>query len=194
MIRNRYNYLTPKGKKDVLKATASQSKHYKQKAKRTVSLQQQQKKKKKKKKKRKKNGQTVIQNKKNHPDIHAKTYNDRNSKFKKKKTKQKGLPLETKSIHNHENRRLGLTESLHMQYSSLRGCILQNRNFTQTYMQRHTFISLGGLNRIVCFFLQKHLPSQNKCIQMSEKSFRLKDMATYTKSNKYTFSDCRSFQ
>ena len=42
MIRNQYNYLKPfvqKGKKDALKATTLQSKHYKQKAKRTVSPQ-----------------------------------------------------------------------------------------------------------------------------------------------------------
>ena len=43
MTRNPYNYLTssaqtPKGKKDILKATTPQSKHYKQKAKRTVSF------------------------------------------------------------------------------------------------------------------------------------------------------------
>ena len=36
---------------------------------------------------------------------------------------QKGLPLETKNAHNHENRRLGLIESLHMQLSNLRGWI-----------------------------------------------------------------------
>ena len=36
---------------------------------------------------------------------------------------QKVLPLETKNTQNHENRRLGLTESLHMQHYSLRGCI-----------------------------------------------------------------------
>ena len=35
----------------------------------------------------------------------------------------KGLPLETKNTRNHENRRLGLIESLHMQHCSLRGCI-----------------------------------------------------------------------
>ena len=34
-----------------------------------------------------------------------------------------GLPLETKNTQNHENRRLGLSESLHMQNCSLRGCI-----------------------------------------------------------------------
>ena len=34
---------------------------------------------------------------------------------------QKGLPLETKNTQNHENRRLGLIESLHMQHYSLRG-------------------------------------------------------------------------
>ena len=54
MIWIRYNYLTPsvqdiKGKEDALKATSSQSKHYKQKAKRTVSFA--------------KIGQTAIQNK-----------------------------------------------------------------------------------------------------------------------------------
>ena len=31
---------------------------------------------------------------------------------------QKGLPLETKNTQNHENRRLGLTESLHIQHCS----------------------------------------------------------------------------
>ena len=36
---------------------------------------------------------------------------------------QKGLPLETKNTHNHENRRLGLIESLHMQHCSLQICI-----------------------------------------------------------------------
>ena len=36
---------------------------------------------------------------------------------------KKGLPLETKNIQNHENRRLGLIESLHMQHCSLQGCI-----------------------------------------------------------------------
>ena len=33
---------------------------------------------------------------------------------------QKGLPLETKNTQNHENRRLGLIEFLHMQHCSLR--------------------------------------------------------------------------
>ena len=33
------------------------------------------------------------------------------------------LPLETKNRQNHENRRLGLIEFLHMQHCSLRGCI-----------------------------------------------------------------------
>ena len=36
---------------------------------------------------------------------------------------KKGLPLETKNTQNHENQRLGLIESLHMQHCSLRGCI-----------------------------------------------------------------------
>ena len=37
---------------------------------------------------------------------------------------KKGLPLEKKEhTKNHENRRLGLIESLHMQHCSLRGCI-----------------------------------------------------------------------
>ena len=36
---------------------------------------------------------------------------------------QTGLPLETKNTQNHENRRLGLIESLHMQHCSLRGCV-----------------------------------------------------------------------
>ena len=36
---------------------------------------------------------------------------------------QKGLPLEIKKTQNHENRRLGLTESLHTQQCSLYGCI-----------------------------------------------------------------------
>ena len=74
MIRNRYNYLTtsvktPKGKKDALKATAPQSKHYKQKAKKKGSFP--------------KTGQMAIQIK-NYQVIHAKTYNDRNSKPQQK--------------------------------------------------------------------------------------------------------------
>ena len=36
---------------------------------------------------------------------------------------QKGLSLETKNTQNHENRRLGLIESLHMPHCSTRGCI-----------------------------------------------------------------------
>ena len=36
---------------------------------------------------------------------------------------KKGLPLETQNTQNHENWRLGLIESLHMQRCSLRGCI-----------------------------------------------------------------------
>ena len=36
---------------------------------------------------------------------------------------KKGLTLETKNTQNHENQRLGLTESLHMQHCSLRGSI-----------------------------------------------------------------------
>ena len=36
---------------------------------------------------------------------------------------QKGLSLETKNTQNHENRRLGLIVSLHMQHCSLRDCI-----------------------------------------------------------------------
>ena len=36
---------------------------------------------------------------------------------------QKGLPLETNNTQNHENLRLSLIESLHMQHCSLRGCI-----------------------------------------------------------------------
>ena len=47
-LPNTFRSKTPKGKKDVLKATASRSKHYKQKAKRTVSFP--------------KIGQTAIQN------------------------------------------------------------------------------------------------------------------------------------
>ena len=58
---------TPKGMKDALKATAPLSKHYKQKAKRTVSFP--------------KIGQTAIQNKINYQDIRAKTCNDKNSKI-----------------------------------------------------------------------------------------------------------------
>ena len=37
-LPNTFHSKTPKGKKDTLKATAPQSKHYKQKAKRTVSF------------------------------------------------------------------------------------------------------------------------------------------------------------
>ena len=59
------SFKTPKGKKDALKVTASQSKHYKQKAKRTVSS----------------NGYQTI---KNHKGIHAKTYSDRYSKSQQK--------------------------------------------------------------------------------------------------------------
>ena len=36
---------------------------------------------------------------------------------------QNGLPLETKNTQNHENRRLGLIEKLHLQHCSLRGYI-----------------------------------------------------------------------
>ena len=36
---------------------------------------------------------------------------------------KKGLPLETKNTQNYENQRLCLTESLHNQHCSLRGCI-----------------------------------------------------------------------
>ena len=36
---------------------------------------------------------------------------------------EKGLPSETKVSKNHENRRIGLIESLHMQHCSLWGCI-----------------------------------------------------------------------
>ena len=36
---------------------------------------------------------------------------------------KKGLPLETKNKQNHENRRLGLIESLLMQHCNLRSCI-----------------------------------------------------------------------
>ena len=49
----------------------------------------------------------------------------------KQNKSQKGLPLETKNTHNHENRRLGLIESLHMQHSSLRGYICKSE--TQVY-------------------------------------------------------------
>ena len=41
---------------------------------------------------------------------------------------KKGLPLETKNTQNHENWRLGLIESLHMQHCSLRGCIRKSVN------------------------------------------------------------------
>ena len=68
-LPNTFRSKAPKGKKDALKVTTPQSKHYKQKAKRTVSSQ--------------KIGQTAIQktkktkkkHKKHHQDIHAKTYN-----------------------------------------------------------------------------------------------------------------------
>ena len=74
MIRKRYNYLTPsktaKGKKDALKVTAPQSKHCKQKAKRTISFP--------------KIGQTVIRNEIVYRGIHAKTYNGINSKPQQK--------------------------------------------------------------------------------------------------------------
>ena len=36
---------------------------------------------------------------------------------------KQGLPLEPKNTQNHESRRFGLIESLHMQHCSLRGCI-----------------------------------------------------------------------
>ena len=75
MIRNRYNYLTPsvqdmKGKKDALEATAPQS---------NITS-------------RKPEGQFLSQKlvkrlakiKTNHKDIHAKTYNDKNSKPQQK--------------------------------------------------------------------------------------------------------------
>ena len=39
------------------------------------------------------------------------------------KISQKGLPLETKNTQNHENRRLGLIESHHMQHCGLQCCI-----------------------------------------------------------------------
>ena len=69
-LPNTFHSLTPKGKKDTLKVTAPQSKHCKQKAKRTVSSQ---------------NGQTAIQNKKKyHQVVHAKTYIDRYSKPQQK--------------------------------------------------------------------------------------------------------------
>ena len=75
MIMNRYNYLNPSvqdpnGKKDALKATESQSKHYKQKAKMTASFL--------------KMDKRLLKRKKNHQDIHAKTYSDRNSKPQQK--------------------------------------------------------------------------------------------------------------
>ena len=38
------------------------------------------------------------------------------------KESEKGLPLGIKKAQNHENRRLGLIESLHMQHGSLRSC------------------------------------------------------------------------
>ena len=64
MVRNLCNYLTPSVQ------DAPQSKHYRQKEKRINE-----------------NGQTAIQNNnnKNHQDIHAKTYNDRNSKPQQKR-------------------------------------------------------------------------------------------------------------
>ena len=40
-----------------------------------------------------------------------------------KNKSHKGLPLETKNTQNHENRRLGWIESLHIQHCSMRGCI-----------------------------------------------------------------------
>ena len=43
--------------------------------------------------------------------------------FKGMNKSQKGSPLDTKNTHNHENRRLSLIESLHMQHCSLQGCI-----------------------------------------------------------------------
>ena len=58
-LPNTFRSKTPKGKKDALKATELQSKHYKQKAKRTVSFP--------------KIGQTAIQNKKNQDIRHTKT-------------------------------------------------------------------------------------------------------------------------
>ena len=69
-LPNSFRSKTPKGKTEALKIIALQSNHYKQKAKRTVYSP--------------KNVQTAIQNKKNHQDIHAKTYNDRISKPQQK--------------------------------------------------------------------------------------------------------------
>ena len=60
-----------------------------------------------------------------HQDIHAKTYSDRYSKIKVKKGI---LPLETKNTQIHENRRIGLIVSLHMQHCNLRGCIRPHRS------------------------------------------------------------------
>ena len=44
-------------------------------------------------------------------------------KMERDNKSKKGLSSETKHTQNHENRRLGLIESLHMQHCSLRGCI-----------------------------------------------------------------------
>ena len=60
-LPNTFHFKMPKGKKDELKVTAPQSKHYKRKPKgQFPSI----------------NGQTAIQNTKFHEDIHSKIYND----------------------------------------------------------------------------------------------------------------------
>ena len=102
MISNRYNYLTPsiqdtKGKRDALKVTASQSKHYKQKTKRTVSFPKELAKR-----------LSKIKISPGHTLIHAKTYNYRNSKPQQKHhlgTVSKNLTGELKPIlHGHNPR------------------------------------------------------------------------------------------
>ena len=56
-----------------------------------------------------------------HNFLAAKPNSDCRKAYNKSKNK-KGLPLETKTQY-HENRRLDLIESLHMQHCNLRGCI-----------------------------------------------------------------------
>ena len=60
-----------------------------------------------------------------------------------KNKSKKRLPLETKNTQNHENRRLGLTESLHMQHCNLRSCI------RPLVPKRYSIFKITGVGSII---------------------------------------------
>ena len=109
------------------------------------------------------NYKTTHSKQENYKDTHCKKKND-----KKENKSQKGLPLETKNTQNHENRRLGLTESIYMQHCSLRGNTLskqtsykkqtyQNANYKNTHTKQTIYKRTKGVGKRIIRIIASYL-------------------------------------